>query len=205
MPDNNDNNGNAKEGDEKRQINGLTTNKSDLISRRAPRGNRYTKRTDPRGLLDKQIEFLKAFELVGTITGAAREVIMSKGTHHYWMRLDKSGVPKDKKYYSAFEQAEESAVELMISEARRRGIVGTERDVRWKGEVVGIERKYSDNLLMFLIKAQRPEYRDRYEPAVAGTILQVELSTIRQIHSEVESERKTKMLTEATPDIVVDP
>ena len=184
----------------------MSVNKRDPTSPRPPRANRYTQRTDPRGLLDKQIEFLKAFELVGTITGAAREVGINKNTHHAtWMKLKKDGTPKDKKYYLAFQEAEESAVELMISEARRRGIVGTEQNVLWKGEVVDTVRKYSDNLLMFLIKAQRPEYRDRYEPAMSGTVLQVELSTIRQIHSEVEAERKTKSAKSITPDIIIEP
>ena len=38
----------------------------------------------------------------------------------------------------------------------------------WQGQVVGAVRKYSDTLLIFLLKSRRPEiYRERAEVAIS--------------------------------------
>ena len=56
-----------------------------------------------------------------------------------------------------WDEALEEARELLEAEARRRAAIGIEEPVFYKGEVVGHIRKYSDNLLMFLLKAHWPE------------------------------------------------
>ena len=47
--------------------------------------------------------------------------------------------------------------ELLEAEARRRTAIGVDEPVFYQGQVVGHIRKYSDNLLMFLLKAHWPE------------------------------------------------
>ena len=56
-----------------------------------------------------------------------------------------------------WDEALEEARELLEAEARRRAAVGVEEPVFYKGAVVGHIRKYSDNLLMFLLKAHWPD------------------------------------------------
>ena len=56
-----------------------------------------------------------------------------------------------------WDEAMEEARELLEAEARRRAAVGVDEPVFYKGQVVGQIRKYSDNLLMFLLKAHWPE------------------------------------------------
>ena len=56
-----------------------------------------------------------------------------------------------------WDEALEEARELLEAEARRRAAIGIDEPVFYKGEVVGHIRKYSDNLLMFLLKAHWPE------------------------------------------------
>ena len=52
---------------------------------------------------------------------------------------------------------------MLEAEARRRAAIGVDEPVFYKGKVVGHIRKYSDNLLMFLLKAHWPEkFRDNY-------------------------------------------
>ena len=64
-------------------------------------------------------------------------------------------------YREAFEDSQEHAVETLEEEARRRAKVGVEQPVFYRGEVAGTVRKYSDILLIFLLKAARPEvYRE---------------------------------------------
>ena len=49
-------------------------------------------------------------------------------------------------------------------EARRRAVEGTERPVFYQGGEVGYVREYSDTLLIFLLKAHRPnKFRERVE------------------------------------------
>ncbi len=57
-----------------------------------------------------------------------------------------------------------SAVETLEAEARRRALEGVEENVYYQGAVIGRTRKYSDTMLMFLLRAYRPDiYRERRE------------------------------------------
>lgn len=57
--------------------------------------------------------------------------------------------------------------EMLEEEALRRAVAGVEKDVWFKGEVVGAERQYSDQLLIVLLKANLPDkYRDRVDVQV---------------------------------------
>ena len=65
----------------------------------------------------------------------------------------------------------ETAVALLEGEARRRALHGREEPVFHQGEEVARVTKYSDNLLMFLLKGLKPEmYREtrRLEPTGAS-------------------------------------
>ena len=61
------------------------------------------------------------------------------------------------KFRADWDEALEEARELLEAEARRRAAIGVDEPVFYKGEVVGHIRKYSDTLLMFLLKAHWPE------------------------------------------------
>lgn len=65
-----------------------------------------------------------------------------------------------------WKEAEELAVERMEAEADRRAVDGTDKPVFYQGERCGEIREYSDSLLIFRLKARRPEvYRERFEHA----------------------------------------
>lgn len=69
------------------------------------------------------------------------------------------------------------------AEARRRAMDGVDEPVYHKGEVVGHVRKYSDTLLIFLLKAHRPhKYRDNYKIEHGG---QVEVTATERFVVEV--------------------
>jgi hypothetical protein len=73
---------------------------------------------------------------------------------------------KDLAYAEKFASAREEAVDLLEGEALRRAVQGVEEPVFYKGERVdkGQVRRYSDVLLIFLLKANRPvKFRDRVE------------------------------------------
>jgi hypothetical protein len=118
--------------------------------------------------------FLEVIARTGNITVAAREAGIRR-TLHYQIWL------KDPEYAAAFEEASETASDLLIEEARRRAQEGWDEPVIYQGEQAYVKewnaetrqfemtqtplavRKYDSLLLMFLIKARRPEYRESWK------------------------------------------
>ena len=102
----------------------------------------------------KKAAFLEAYAQIGTVVHAAQHVGLVRRTHYKWLA-------KDPDYAKQFAEADEEAVQHLEREARRRAIVGVEEPVFYKGQVCGTVRKYSDILLIFLLKSKRPDtYRD---------------------------------------------
>ena len=68
---------------------------------------------------------------------------------------------KFEEFADRWDEAVETAVERLEAEADRRAVEGILKPVFHKGEVCGHIRQFSDNLLMFRLKALRPQkYRD---------------------------------------------
>lgn len=79
----------------------------------------------------------------------------------------------DPGFAAAWKDAVETSVEYLEGEARRRAYEGTQRPVYQGGKLVGKVREYSDTLLIFLLKAHRPEkYRDRQQVEHTGGLTQ---------------------------------
>lgn len=105
--------------------------------------------------------FLEEFARHGNISEAAREVGIDRTTVYLWKQRDAA-------FLEAFERAELDATEVLETEARRRAVEGWEEPVfgslgqgAGSGEI-GTVRKFSDTLLIFLLKGRAPEkYRDR--------------------------------------------
>lgn len=68
---------------------------------------------------------------------------------------------EDDEFARDWRTAEELGVDGLIDEGRRRAFQGVERPVYQGGKKVGSITETSDSLLMFMIKAKRPEYRDK--------------------------------------------
>lgn len=119
----------------------------------------------------KKRAFLAALAETGNITRAAELSGVDRSTHYDWLASDESG-----DYAAAVADAEQQAADRMETEARRRAVEGWDEPVYQGGEHVGTVRKYSDTLLIFLLKGARPEkYRERFEhTGKGGGPLQVE-------------------------------
>ena len=78
-------------------------------------------------------------------------------THYDWLHTDSA-------YAAAFEQAKAMACDRIEQEIHRRGVEGWDEPVYHGGQQVGVVRRYSDTLLIFLAKGMMPaKYRDRHE------------------------------------------
>lgn len=114
----------------------------------------------PRFSPKRQAAFLAALEACGTIRGAARAAQVARQCHYTWLKEDPT-------YEERYRGADQVATDSLIEEATRRAVKGVGDVVLFGGQPVKVSgktlvrRRFSDNLLMFLIKAKRPEYRDR--------------------------------------------
>ncbi len=104
----------------------------------------------------KRASFLSAFSKLGNITAACAAAGIGRRTHYAWL--------EDAEYRKAVAEAEEQATEVLEREAWRRAVDGVEKPVHYRGERIDTVREFSDVLLIFLLKARRPEkYRERFE------------------------------------------
>lgn len=93
---------------------------------------------------------------------AAQVAGIDRGTHYRWLQ-------DDPEYAAAFAESSESAIERLEREAVRRAAEGVSEPVYHRGQVVGHVQKYSDTLLIFLLKAARPDkYRDNVRMEHSG-------------------------------------
>ncbi len=111
----------------------------------------------------KKRAFLAAYAQLGTITHASEAAGIDRSAHYRWMR-------EDPNYPDAFAAAQEKSIERLERELERRAVEGVEKPVYQGGKKVGTVREYSDTLLIFRLKALRPEmYRDRYHVSAEVT------------------------------------
>ena len=119
----------------------------------------------------KKKAFLAAFRKTGNVRLACEAAEVGRSSHYRWLETDAA-------YEEAFELAKEDAADILEAEAKRRAIEGVLEPVGfYKGEPGGHVRRYSDTLLIFLLKGLRPEvYRERVE--VRGLLANLDLNLL---------------------------
>lgn len=108
--------------------------------------------------------FLDAFAETHLVTEAARRAGIHRDTAYAWRK-------SNPEFARSWADIEEASTEALEREALRRAVEGwVERPVFDKdGEQVGEVRKFSDTLLIFMLKARRPDtYRERYQHEHSG-------------------------------------
>ncbi len=115
--------------------------------------------------------FLAAYAEVGNVSEAARVSGVHRLRHYEWLHADE-------RYAEVFEQAHEIACDHLEAEARRRATQGWREPVFYQGQEVGSVQRYSDTLLIFLLKGARPDkFRDNAtirHTGPAGGAIQIE-------------------------------
>lgn len=110
--------------------------------------------------------FLEQFRLCGNISQSCRDVGMDRSNVYRWQEIDDQ-------FAAAFRDAETESTETLEAEARRRALEGVEKEtpIYHNGHLIGttVETKYSDTLLIFLLKGLKPEkYRERQQVEHTG-------------------------------------
>ena len=114
-------------------------------------------------------KFIAAFCELGNVKSACKRAgIKRRETVYDWRAADAQ-------FAAAWAEAEIVATETLEAEAWRRAVKGVRKETvtYWKGEEIGrsLEIKYSDTLMVFLLKARAP---DKYR------------ETVRQEHTGLE-------------------
>ena len=110
----------------------------------------------------KKRAFLAALAHTGNITEAADIAHIARSAHYQWLEADPV-------YAAAYEDAMEQAAQRLEAEARRRAVDGVEEPVFYQGKQCGVIKRYSDALLMFLLKGALPEkYKERTSTELTG-------------------------------------
>lgn len=120
-------------------------------------------RPEHRAILQRQKRYLAAYAECGSLKEAAQITGIGKSAHYEWLA-------KYPEYRVAYETATQRAIDSLEEEAKRRAMVG------------------SDNLMMFMLKAKRPnEFRDMSTVRVDGkTIHQLNVNgQITHAHAHV--------------------
>src|SRR5215472_284108 len=106
-----------------------------------------------------QRRFVRALSETGSVSKAAALARTSR-TRVYELRK------VDPAFAAAWEEAEEIAADALEAEARRRAVEGTQEPLVSAGKLVRDDdgqpiavRRYSDNLLLALLKTHRPPRR----------------------------------------------
>lgn len=111
-----------------------------------------TKLTD-----EKREEFLEVLATTANVTRAAEKIGMARR----YMYEVKAG---DTEFENAWDAAVVLGTHALEDEATRRASEGWDEPVFYQGVQTGLIRKFSDTLLIFLLKARDPKkYRERVD------------------------------------------
>lgn len=135
---------------------------------------------DPNRIKKKTL--IAAFAVCGVLNKACEVAGCERKQHRRWLK-------DDAKYAEEFQLAQDASIDGLELEARRRAVDGTKKVILYKGKPVFVpsdlknpkskkeiyvEHEYSDSMLMFLLKGQRPEkYRDNAPKLEVNGALQI--------------------------------
>lgn len=118
--------------------------------------------SNPYGIVHpKKRAFLSSYAVAGNITLACEAAGIGRQTYYDWTEHDEA-------FTAAVHLAREEAADRLEDAARRRAVEGVvkETPIYHDGRLIDtvVETKYSDTLLIFLLKGVRPDkYRERLD------------------------------------------
>jgi hypothetical protein len=121
-----------------------------------PKPTPGSKRRAPNTKRDWIPGFLAALRDCGNVRAATKAAQVDRSTPYKLRDADPA-------FAKAWDEAMHDAADVLEAEARRRAILGVDEPVFYQGVPVGSVKKYSDTLLIFLLKGARPHtYRERF-------------------------------------------
>lgn len=126
----------------------------------------------------KQKRFLEALSQTANVTDACRRCEIARSGAYLWR-------DENPDFAAAWEEAIERGIDALEDEATRRAHEGRLEPVFYQGVECGQVRKFSDGLLMFLLRARRPErFKERQSLEHAGEM------TLRAVLDEIDGKSR---------------
>jgi hypothetical protein len=143
--------------------------------------------------------FLEALAQTGNVSAAAKAAGVGR-QYAYERRA------ADPELAAAWDEALDVATDALEREARRRALEGCERPVFYKGDECGRIREYSDTLMIFLLKAHRPQkFRDNVDINHSGDldikVTPVVFLPIKDLHNEADGRPAPQGTADSIPGI----
>ncbi len=111
---------------------------------------------------DWKIAFLEELSKTGNVSASARMAGISRVTAY-------ANRESNEEFAALWDDAIEIATDALELEARRRALEGTIKPVFYQGVSCGQIQEYSDTLMIFLLKAHRPDkFREQSSVEVTG-------------------------------------
>lgn len=119
----------------------------------------------------RKAAFLAALRKTGSVRAASRLATPGNKTVHGPHTTFRDAMRRDPEFSAAVQEALDEALGALEAEAMRRAVEGYKRPIYQKGQLVGYETVYSDNMLLTLLRARAPEtYSDRRDVRVTGAV-----------------------------------
>lgn len=107
---------------------------------------------------------------------------------------------EDEAFRRAWHAAANLSTPLLEQEAQRRAFHGVDKPIYQKGELVGYERRYSDTLLIFLLKGRRPDkYRDGHDDGARNVQININVETVDKLPPHVLEMARAQGQLDLTP------
>ena len=116
---------------------------------------------DPRTPAEKRQAILGAFAATCNIVRACKKAKVGRATHYRWLK-ENAG------YAAVFKESRRAAGDFLESEAVVRATKGWLEPVLYQGRVCAHVRRYSDGLLMMLLRGMMPEKYGTQRQEISG-------------------------------------
>ena len=118
----------------------------------------------------KEQDFLDALADACNVRHACSVADIARSSAYLWRQ-------EDAEFAKRWDKALEVGAEALEDEAVRRAREGWEEPIYYQGTACGTVRKYSDTLLIFLLKGAKPDkYRDNAKVELGGSLNVTDLS-----------------------------
>lgn len=98
----------------------------------------------------------------GNVTRACSAVDIARMTAYEWR-------DEDDEFAAQWDRAKQLGLDALEDEATRRAFDGVDEPIVYQGEITGTMKRYSDTLMVFLLKGGKPEkYRERTSTELTG-------------------------------------
>jgi hypothetical protein len=102
-------------------------------------------------------KFIEALAITANVSTACKLARVGRNSIYEWRKDDPS-------FRVEWDETVELGTGALEDEAVRRACEGTLKPVYYGGKKIGTVREYSDSLLIFMLKARRPEkFRERFD------------------------------------------